>query len=322
MQISGVSLEPVLNVLSLPLVQILFVCFVFGGFGGCVAHWINNERQQSTARREGLQERRGDGQASTAQPWFLYPSGRQSAGIGAAGALAFLFFVIAVGGLTNFQTLTEQLRSIAVSVIAGFGARRLLPRMVGHLEKQMEEVKNEAEKASHDAKEALGRQRETDRRVRSLELNTKLLGAADESASEGSVEEVLRLFEEARRDGSAEPFIWLNGARLQRRRVSLDVAIKTLDDFLTEIHAGRLKQDANYPGAYFNRGCYHWLRFEKSRNAADQDLALKDLEACLRNTKDPIAWLAEMRRDKDLKGLVELSTFKALTETYEHLQKG
>lgn len=311
---------------QIALVQILLVCVVFGGFGGWVAHCINNERQQQNARTKG------------AEPWFLYPSAKQSFGIGAAGAIAFLFFVIAVGGLTNFQTLTEQLRSIAVSVIAGFGARRLLPRMVGHLERQMEEVKSEAEKASHDAKEAAQeakvvseRQessderlkkteqtlRETEGRLKSLELSNRLDRAANPKASASHVAEALRQFADARKSKWAEPFVWINAARVQRHHVSYDVAIGTLSDFLATVDGGGLRKDGNYPAAYYNRGCYHWLRFEITQDTADQDRALKDLQSCLDSTPNPLTEIDEMRRDPDLCRLIVLDVFAGLVSKYE-----
>jgi hypothetical protein len=116
-----------LDALSLfpePITNILVACIACGAFGGWIAHFINNEKQAIL-------------QTVDQRGWFLFPSNWQSALIGVAGAIAFLFFIIAVGGLTTFSTLGEQIRIIAVSVIAGFGARSLLPRMVGQLEKQI-----------------------------------------------------------------------------------------------------------------------------------------------------------------------------------------
>lgn len=320
---------------SEPLVSILLVCVLFGAFGGCVAHWINNEKQRLAHASSRAEE-----------GWFLYPSLRQSAGIGAAGAIAFLFFIIAVGGLTNFQTLTEQLRSMAVSVIAGFGARSLLPRMVGHLEKQVAEArteageaKTEAEKATQEAKEALAkadeirrsaeermgeaeaRLKEAEERLRTIDLNEKLEAAARKEASPQHVKEALALFEEARRDGTAKSAIWINGARVQRWHVSHEEAIATLDAAIAVFEAGKLPKDSNYPAAYYNRGCYYAQRFIRSNNADDCARAFRDLDACLKRSENPGAELAEMLGDPDLAELVSLEDFQALVVSYGPLKE-
>jgi hypothetical protein len=122
-----------LDALSLfpePITNILVACIACGAFGGWIAHFINNEKQAIL-------------QTVDQRGWFLFPSNWHSALIGVADAIAFLFFIIAVGGLTTFSTLGEQIRIIAVSVIAGFGARSLLPRMVGQLEKQIAQAQKD-----------------------------------------------------------------------------------------------------------------------------------------------------------------------------------
>ena len=92
-----------------PLTNILLVCLLCGAFGGLVAHFVNNEKKGVAAK-----EKKSD--------WFLYPSYLQSALIRFSGAIAFMFFIVAVGGLTTFASSAEQIRIIAVSVISGFGA--------------------------------------------------------------------------------------------------------------------------------------------------------------------------------------------------------
>lgn len=82
-----------------------------------------------------------------------YPSKFQSCLIGAGGSIAFLFFIAAIGGLNEFNTLNEYLRVISVSVIAGFGAQSLLPRMVGNLERQLSEVDNKMSRVGHQVEE-------------------------------------------------------------------------------------------------------------------------------------------------------------------------
>jgi hypothetical protein len=202
----------------------------------------------------------------------------------------------------------------------------------------MEEVKSEAEKASLDAKEAAQeakvvseRQesseerlkkteqmlRQTEGRLRSLELSNRLDRAANPKASASHVAEALQQFAEARKDKWAEPFVWINAARVQRHHVSYDVAIGTLTDFLAIVDGGSLRKDGNYPAAYYNRGCYHWLRFERARDVEDQDRAIRDLQSCLDSTANPLAEIEEMRGDPDLCRLIVLEQFAGLASKYE-----
>jgi hypothetical protein len=98
--------------------HILVICLVFGGFGGLVAHFINNERASFGGANKSAS-------LASQTDFYLFPSFIKSICIGVAGALGFLFFMVAVGGITSsFDGLTVYLRVISTSVIAGFGARR------------------------------------------------------------------------------------------------------------------------------------------------------------------------------------------------------
>jgi tetratricopeptide (TPR) repeat protein len=299
---------------------ILLVCLVFGSFGGLVAHFINNEKNTiGSAERIDPQDR-----------WFLYPSALQSAAIGTAGAVAFLFFIIAVGGLTNFETLTEQLRSIAVSVIAGFGARSLLPRMVGHLEHQVAQARNESSKAvaeagraSHDAREAIDKAEatrkdaeqklgQTERKLQTIEMNMKLLEAAHPNVPPNLWKNAIELAESAMRSGQAKLSIWINVARVQRWHVSYEVAIETLNNALVEIERGRLAGDKNHAAVYYNRACYYEQLFAQKQEPAHREQALKDIEEALRHSQDQATDINEMLNDKDLESLRETEDFKRI----------
>jgi hypothetical protein len=303
--------------LTKPLALILIACVVFGGFGGLVAHYINNEKRGASAKLAAL----------TGAGWFPYPSAFQSACIGIAGSLGFTFFIVAVGGLTDFEKPPEQLRCIAISVIAGFGARSLLPLMVGHLEQQVAEAKTEAEKASQDANkaqesaEASARRLKTaEARIQTLDLNMKLLEAAHPNAARELRREVLAIARAAMRDGTAKPVIWINAARVERWDGALDAAIQMLDEAVEAFESGKLEKDRNYLKAYYNRGCYYEQKFLNSQDPRHRNCALRDIEQWLRLADDKAAHIRIMEADPDLAKLRELDGYRGLVAQYAPLR--
>jgi hypothetical protein len=303
-QICGVVVGPLIQLLIGPLGGVLLVCVIFGGFGGCVAHWINNEKQTLTTHTT-LQE-----------GWFLYPSSAKSVAIGAAGAIAFIFFIVAVGGLTTFQALAEQLRFIAVCVIAGFGARSLLPRMVGHLEKQVEQAKTDAVEAKTKAETASEAARAAIEKVEEVNLNMKLLEAAHPKAPPNLWKESLALAQVAMLEGTAKPVIWINAARVQRWHGSYTEAIKTLTDAINRFESGRLQQDKNYAAAYYNRACYYEQLYKTGDDPEGRNKALRDVEAALRVSHHRESDIAEMRVDDDLAEVVMLPEFETIVRKW------
>src|ERR1700744_1183543 len=161
--------------LGSPAGNIVLLSAIFGAFGGLVTHFLNNEKEAvfgkptstRAARREDAQpvdrtKANDDGQPADKTKasadaekakWYLFPSALQSALIGAAGALGFLFFIIAVSGISDNLKSVDYLRIIAIGVIAGLGARNLLPGMVGQIEKQiLQRAENAANKAEENQK--------------------------------------------------------------------------------------------------------------------------------------------------------------------------
>lgn len=308
------------------LVKIILTSFFCGCFGGLVGHLINNEKS------EALRSDNPD------KAWFAYPSRLQSCLIGAGGSIAFLFFIAAIGGLNNFNTLNEYLRLTSVSVIAGFGARSLLPRMVGNLEKQLsevdtkvtqvgsqvEEIRDQAQSAAISAQEAITQATsariEAERQYNELRdtitLNNELIKACAKDTDPQHWGIQLKRAEDLARKGAASSALWINIARLQRFKLSLDTAIVTLDMMLKKCEDNELVKDHNFIAAYFNRACYHELRFLDTRNASDRKLALADARACLIHAKDPAFEVDQMRGDEDLSELVKTDEFIAIVRVF------
>ncbi len=308
------------NYVSTQIVLILLATSVFGAFGGAVAHFINNEKKQLLHIQ---------GTENEDVQWFVYPSLFQSACIGIAGSIAFLFFIIAVGGLTNFQNLTEQIRSIAVSVIAGFGARSLLPRMVNRLAEQVErantnaaEAKDRAESASESAREAIEKAkqaqisaednlRKTEEKLELIHLNSKLGEAAHPDMPSDIWRSTLNRAMVFIAEDRASAVTWINVARVQRWHNQLDEAIKTLDDLIKIIESGKFEKDDNYARAYYNRSCYNEKKYKEGGENYYRENCIKDIQQCLKNTLDKNYILQHMLIDPDLRDVISLDEFKA-----------
>ncbi|AWN46519.1 hypothetical protein DK419_09495 [Methylobacterium terrae] len=309
------------------LVKVLFSSSICGCFGGLIGHFINNEKSTiAAAHRDG-------------RDWFVYPSIVQSSLIGAAGSIAFLFFITAIGGLNNFNTLNEYLRSISVSVIAGFGARSLLPRMVGNLEKQLsevdtrvsqvgdkvEEVDSIAQAAAEDARKAIQQAESAKSSAEhnyktikeefdTLTLNAQLIEACAAGTEPQIWKDLLNRAQELAASNKASSAIWINIARLQRHKITFDAAISTLDNLLNKYFANEISRDKNFSAAYYNRACYYEMKFLSSSQSAERQQALADVKSCLTHAKNPASEIEQMRDDKDLAELVKSAEFVALAD--------
>lgn len=281
-QVIGEAVSVVPPEIRGPLIAVLLICLVFGTLGGVVAHYINNEKPWSLNRNY-----RSD-KDTINQNWYQFPSIYQSASIGIAGSLGFLFFITAVGGIsTTFGGLQEYLRAISGSVIAGFGARSLLPKMAGQLEKQVAEAASKAEAASHDAKEAIHDAKAQEIRLRRMEAHLKLVSATHPQASAASREEALRLGQEIIAGGTDTSATWINIARVQRAAGNLERAIETLNLAIKRMLDGAL-ENTNLGAAYYNRGCYRALIFKDCNDEKQLQASLDDLKIFLNQSEDRI----------------------------------
>ncbi len=271
---------------------IVLLCVVFGALGGLVAHYINNEKI-------------GSSKDSKSSDLYSFPSWCQSCVIGIAGALGFLFFIAAVGGIsTSFDSLQEYMRTISSSVIAGFGARNLLPKMAGHLEQQVAEAASKADEAIDDAKS-------NEVKIRRLDAHMKLVQASHPHATLVSREKALRLGQDLINSGDANSATWMNMARAHRWAGNLESAIEKLDAVILSMESGVLDQ-INFGAALYNRACYNALLFKKSNEIIYLQNCLDDLKTFLgqaNNRSEEIKYLTD---DDDLKHLADQAEFKAI----------
>lgn len=74
--------------------------------------------------------------------------------IGSTAALAIQWFLIGFGGFRSKPEIEDTMFILAISIIAGFGGRRLLPMITSQLEKQIRNVEEGLEKTKKEAEVA------------------------------------------------------------------------------------------------------------------------------------------------------------------------
>jgi hypothetical protein len=344
--------------------NIVLLSAIFGAFGGLVTHFINNEKQAlfgkptstPAARRhdpppadktkasddaQPADKTKASGDAQPADKtkasadaekakWYLFPSALQSALIGAAGALGFLFFIIAVSGINDNLKSVDYLRIIAIGVIAGLGARNLLPGMVGQIEKQiLQRAENAANKAEENQQKVAADTEKVQKVVNTVTKTSEdnfrdrlLISAAAQAAySEKEKDPQRPLFieklEERRRGAralDANGYIVL--ARLYRVQNDLPKAIEVLASYLGA--AGKVTPpNQAYHTVLYNLACYRCVRGAQVGDKQLLEHALDDLAEALKYSENPETDKAYAREDDDLAALKQDPRFQELTKRVE-----
>jgi len=315
-----------------------------GGAGGLVAHFINNERYAEKPGRKDkappYQSGKTDASPSATElhprdlQHYEFKSKWQSAFIGTCGAISFIFFVAAIGGINSFNTSLEIARFVSLSMIAGFGARRLLPMMVGHLEKQIAQAAETSQRALISAQQtsehltvAEHRITHTERKLELVRINANLLTAAHASASTSmrdqarqEAENALAGIEDTKNLDAPIPSIYINLARVYRASGDLSRAIDLLTKFVRKVERNELLRDSNFSIAYFNRACYQALRSEAGASAEELDRAMDDFERSIELSPDQIDDLRYALNDPDLRSLKQMKRFQDLLKRFNIAQ--
>lgn len=328
---------------------IILSAVIPGAAGGLVAHFINNERVANRSGTEPPDEQAGTNRIKPliepARPHqYRFESAFQSAFIGMCGAVAFIFFVTAIGGIRAFTDPSEIARFIALSMIAGFGARRLLPMMVTHLEKQIAHAEESADRALNTAEALLAQletaqqrmsateqnmkstERKLELTVRKLELvriNANLLSSWHASAPKSTRDRAIldataalaEIGDSANQDQSL-PAIFINLARLYRASGKLDEAIELLERFVMKAERGELVANANVSVAYYNLACYRLLKEKSDTEHTGLERALDDFERSIKLSPNPADDMRYAQKDADLSPMKETKRFKDLLKRF------
>lgn len=303
---------------------VILVCIVFGGIGGLAAFFVRGQESEPepSLHQEGEEKLQTQSDSPVeasplsegASAVGVYSSINwwQSFFIGAASAIGFLFFTIAVGGLAGqFATLTEILRTVSTSVIAGFGAQRLLPLMVGQLEKKIDALDKQTAAAQQRAAAAEKRAEHADIQNDRLEVNINLKDASTPTALDGFRLKAIEAAEKFLKTGEATSGTWVNLARAYRWNKRREKAISTLDDAIDLMVSGKIDQDS-LAAAYYNRGCYRAILHNDNTSAEEIEKAMSDLEAFFATTKNPKDEAKIINQDKDWEKFADDPRFKEI----------
>lgn len=196
--------------------------------------------------------------------------------IGIGGALALQWALLSVGKFESVHTPQNIIFIFTISVVSGFGARRLLPGLRQALEDQMlqnkkeiNQIKDEVDETKEIADIALERASESD-------VISKALSTFDpkfpESAAHESIHELRGLVNKQPTNRYASIIL----ARLLRRCNDIGEGILVLDRFLTAKDGSR-ELDKDYADVLYNRACYYSVLYSKSKQDEHREKSIQDL---------------------------------------------
>ena len=208
-----------------------------------------------------------------------------------------IVFTCAGSMLDDKDNFAKGLYLVGISLMSGFFAMRLLPRLGNHLEKKIDDLSAKTSAVEKKGKDILNYHR----------LIT-VAETAFSTESKGDIDYAIREIE-----GSIDTFcvdrtlnIYLG--RLYRRKKEYDKAIQVLKRFIS--HVKKLNRPLHRGNrdsigvAYFNIACYHYLKSEDKKQFSDDvinalrkaikyDPSLRetaesdeDIGACFKNNKE------------------------------------
>jgi|ERR1700733_2260746 len=215
--------------------------------------------------------------------------------IGVGGAFGVQFLLIMLKSFSPNHETSNELLIFSISIIAGIGARSLIPRISDRLQEQLFKVQQEAEAAVSGAKDATRIANEI--RTESTEFN-RIVSTLRAEAPESEVDDAIRKLEgflrESEKHGPTSDerteTIWLG--RLYKKKGNYRDAVRALQRFLTR-KEGRQERDKDYADVLYNKACYLSLdkRFDEALAALRETFALSPS-----NKEDA-------RGDRDFQGL-------------------
>lgn len=200
-----------------------------------------------------------------------------SAAIGVSGAIGFQFVLILLKSYRDTNTAENILFFLAVSVAAGFGARRLLPAMSESLEGKIKHVKEETDRVDEKATEATEEAREAERRAtvaaqeaHKAMITTRAIGALISGAPDGdkklSIVGLTPLVEKEQRNRHLVIIL----GRLHRALEDYPTAISVLDKFLN-LKEREEEYDKDYADVLYNKACYQALLYNEAEEVAEKE---------------------------------------------------
>mgnify|MGYP000176566405 CR=1 FL=1 len=210
--------------------------------------------------------------------------------LGIGGALAMALALISIGQF-KFEVTTDNLLLVTtLSVVAGFGGNRILEKVRGQLERQLEDTQREVT-ALKSSVSTMKEEIALDIEVTDCLNNAHSVLEGKEEKPWNEIEEVVRTLKHLMAHQQLSRLVLRRAAiylgRIYRTKfVDLERATAHLSDFV-KVYGN--KEDTHLAAVLFNRACYNTL-IAKTKNGSQKDELLesahKDLERACKIDED------------------------------------
>lgn len=275
----------------------MVIAFAFGAVGGSVWPLIHKTQRQ---------HRTGEAEWSARDVTRFVGTVAESCWIGGVGSLGFVFIEASLGAIQSPLTGQQVIRLAALSVVAGFGARKLLPLITDQLSRRVEQHERLLREAQREIESQKNRNMEVQKELSSLEdykehteIEQDLINVLDGHASMSSYPDLLDRAHRLIENGKAKSSLVTWYAMYLKRQGKLGEAIDALSAYLErDPRPGR-----NHGRIRYNLGCYLALRASTTGDASDERNAVANLKAALSSEADRELLIRHARIDPDLEWL-------------------
>lgn len=293
--------------------SIFLVIFIGGGLGGFTEFirslYIDNK--VGDAERENL-----DGMLYYNQKLISFSMifflGIIGAVIGSASAISLQFILILLDASKLAVDAKSELFNLSISVAAGFGGRRILPKMSDRIEQSFIDVeaRKEAEAANEVADEANETAENASENAEQAALYSQIQDAMSDGAIPSTRSQLIFILGNKvdERPLHRKYNIWLG--RLLFREKKIEEAVQVIDRFLEKKRQAD-EPDKDYADLNFNKACYLAQKFGRTGDEESMQGALDALETSLSISNEN---LIDAISDNDLAPLRDLPKFLEITK--------
>lgn len=291
--------EPLTQEATMTICQLLFWIVLGGSIGGITAMLIRVKAVKDGTLLDEISVR----------PRSLFGQAISSLFIGSAAALAIQWILIAIGSFRSTIRVEDTMFIVAISVVAGYSAREILPMIAKRLgeeitRRELQETKKEVIERVKDVKEDLsGSMTETD-------LSTSALVYLSSGSLPFERHKIRNEMESYLESHPTARGIAIILARMCAEADNdLGSALAVLDRFLKAKTERRESGDKDYADALYNRACYKLKLWESHKREEYKNQAYEDLKRSIEISPEN---KVDAQNDKDLQLLRDEERFKAL----------
>lgn len=232
--------------------------------------------------------------------------------IGVVSAIALQFLLVLLDAAKLDVTTASAVFNISISAAAGFGGRRILPKMSDRIERNFidTEARRNAEEANEAAEEASETAEVASEEAQIAGLYSQVQDAMKDDAIPSTRSQLTHLLESKLEKSplNRRYNIWLG--RLLFRERKYEEAIQAIDRFLAAKRQ-LSDYDKDYADLNFNKACYLAQVFGFNGNEVDKNSALDALREAVRCSWENVA---DAQTDEQLEPIRGLPEFQKILE--------